>query len=89
MYLESVADLSAEERRRFFARRAPWRVRARVTWSTWLHGLCATATTTRRFSLLQSRCGSIRSTTAAKHRRPAPNPMVNGEPRRDRIDSSR
>lgn len=39
MYLETVAELPADEQRRFLNRRAPWRVRASLAVSTWLHGL--------------------------------------------------
>ena len=39
MYLERVAALPIEGRGHFLTRRAPWRVRASLTISTWLHRL--------------------------------------------------
>ena len=37
MYLDSVTELPETERRRFRTRRAPWRIRASLAVSTWLH----------------------------------------------------
>lgn len=39
MYLETVAELPADEQRRFLNRRAPWRVRASLAVSMWIHRL--------------------------------------------------
>ena len=39
IYLETVAELPADEQRRFLNRRAPWRVRASLAVSTWIHRL--------------------------------------------------
>ena len=47
MYLESLAEMSAEDRRKFLNRRAPWRVRAKLSIMAWLSGLQGEA---RRFS---------------------------------------
>ena len=37
MYLDTVAELPPAERRHFLTRRAPWRVRASLAVSAWLH----------------------------------------------------
>ncbi len=37
MYLETVAELPADEHRDFLNRRAPWRVRASLAVSAWIH----------------------------------------------------
>ena len=37
MYLQRVAELPADERRAFLARRSPWHVRLRLAVSEWLH----------------------------------------------------
>lgn len=39
MYLETVADLPAEERTAFLARRSPWHVRVRFAIMAWFLGL--------------------------------------------------
>ncbi len=39
LYLTRVAELPSEEHTRFLTRRAPWRVRALLVVSTWLHRL--------------------------------------------------
>ena len=39
MYLGRVAELPAEERRRFLKRRSPWHLRAKLALMTWLSGL--------------------------------------------------
>lgn len=54
LYLEDVAELPTEERRRFLARRAPWRVRALLAISTWLHRLKGDADGKARSFLLES-----------------------------------
>ena len=54
MYLESVAELPAEERGRFLKRRAPWRVRASLAVSTWLHRLKGVGERHARSFLLES-----------------------------------
>lgn len=37
MYLEAVAELPPEERALLLARKAPWYVRAKLAWMTWLY----------------------------------------------------
>ena len=51
LYLERVAELPADERRRFLTRRAPWRVRASLATSTWLRRLGAGDHNARSFRL--------------------------------------
>ena len=53
LYLERVAELPAEERGRFLARRAPWRVRASLAASTWLPRLKGSGTPHARSFLLE------------------------------------
>ena len=43
MYLESISELPAGERRRLLARRAPWHLRAWLAISTWIHQLKRTS----------------------------------------------
>ena len=54
MYLERVAELPAEERGPFLTRRAPWRVRASLAVSTWLHRLKGAGERHARSFLLES-----------------------------------
>lgn len=54
MYLETVAELPAAEQRCFLTRRAPWRVRASLAMSTWLHGLKGAGNRHARSFLLPS-----------------------------------
>ena len=54
MYLERVAELPAEERGRFLTRRAPWRIRASLAVSTWLHGFKGAGERHSRSFLLES-----------------------------------
>ena len=54
MYLERVAELPAQERERFLTRRAPWRVRASLAVSTWLHRLKGASERHARSFLLES-----------------------------------
>ena len=54
LYLERVAELPAEERERFLTRRAPWRVRASLGVSTWLHRLKGAGERHARSFLLES-----------------------------------
>lgn len=53
MHLESIVELPEEERRRFLARSAPWRIRAWLASSTWVHQLLqgTSAHSTRSFFL--------------------------------------
>ena len=37
LYLETVADLPAEEQQRLLTRRSPWHVRAKLAALAWLH----------------------------------------------------
>ena len=37
LYLETVAELPAEEQRRLLGRRSPWHVRAKMSVLAWLH----------------------------------------------------
>ena len=54
LYLEHVAELPSEERGRFLTRRAPWRVRASLAVSTWLHRLKSAGEPNARSFLLES-----------------------------------
>ena len=51
MYLETVADLSPEERRRFLTRKSPWYVRFRLGLMTWLYGFRGDSGRPRVFTL--------------------------------------
>ena len=51
MYLERVAELSPDERRRFLTRRSPWHVRARLAFMTLLQGLRGGAARSRGYTL--------------------------------------
>ena len=50
-YLERVADLPPEERRRFLARKSPWYVRFKLALMTWLYSLRGTRDRSREFTL--------------------------------------
>ena len=39
LHIETLADLPVPEQRRFLARQAPWHVRAKLAFMTWLNGL--------------------------------------------------
>lgn len=39
LHLETLADLPASEQRKFLVRQAPWHVRAKLAFMTWLNGL--------------------------------------------------
>ena len=54
LYLESVAELSADERRRLLTRRAPWRVRAWLPLSAWLRRLTRVGARSAQSFLLRS-----------------------------------
>ena len=54
MYLESISELPAGERRRLLARRAPWHLRAWLAISTWVHQLKRTSDRPARSFLLES-----------------------------------
>ena len=54
MYLESIADLPANERKRFLRRRAPQRVRVWSAMSTWLYRLTRAGARSAQSFLLQS-----------------------------------
>ena len=54
MYLESVAELPAEERGAFLTRRAPWRIRAFLAAWTRLHHLKGAGKRRARSFLLES-----------------------------------
>ena len=54
MYLERVAELPAEERRRLLSRRAPWRVRASLAISIAFHRLKGAGERNARSFLLES-----------------------------------
>ena len=54
LYLERIAELPTEERGRFLTRRAPWRVRASLAVSAWLHRLKGTGEPNARSFLLES-----------------------------------
>ena len=58
LHLESVAELPAEERGPFLTRRAPWRVRASLAASTWIHRLKGDADGKARSFLLESHVAS-------------------------------
>ena len=51
MYLERVADLPPEERRRFLTRKSPWYVRFKLALMTWLYSLRGTGDRSREFTL--------------------------------------
>ena len=51
MYLERVADLPAEERRRFLTRKSPWYVRSKLALMTWLYSLRGDGDRSREFTL--------------------------------------
>ena len=51
MYLESLAEMTADEQRKFLNRRAPWHVRAKLSVMAWLSGLQGGAQRFSRFAL--------------------------------------
>ena len=51
MYLERVFELPPAEQRPFLTRKAPWHVRTRLAFMTWLHSLRGDHGRSRSFSL--------------------------------------
>ena len=51
LYLEEVAEASAEDRRYLLSRRSPWRVRTMLRLRVWTDGLFAGAPGFRQFTL--------------------------------------
>ena len=51
MYLERVADLPPEERRRFLTRKSPWYVKFKLALMTWLYCFRGDGDRSREFTL--------------------------------------
>ena len=51
LYLEEVAEASAEDRRTLLSRRSPWRVRAKLRFRVWTDALFAGVGGFRQFTL--------------------------------------